>query len=261
MCRAYFTLIEMLVVIAIISILASMLSPSLRKALEKAQEVACANNLKQVGIGHGIYAGDYNGRLPAVGINGYGDGAAFNDGRGMGWDDALWVSLGGEPRSDWGAPPAGTGLGIYQCPTDKATNVSVPPSWSGDTSRPLAFQSYATIVSSEPTSRSRSARIDCGNLIVYDGGDNVPTVRASPSQVVRLIDQHWWRTQGESAGIYWWENYMSDTQVNWHSYHSNGTRTNALFFDGRVASLDVSVPMTLPNLFRGRGVYSHFNVR
>ncbi len=45
-----FTLIEMLVVIAIISILASMLSGPISRAIQKGREVACTNQLKQIGI-------------------------------------------------------------------------------------------------------------------------------------------------------------------------------------------------------------------
>lgn len=62
--RKGFTLIELLVVIAIISLLISLLVPSLGRAMESANRVACASNVRNMHLATVAYAMDHNGQLP-----------------------------------------------------------------------------------------------------------------------------------------------------------------------------------------------------
>jgi prepilin-type processing-associated H-X9-DG protein len=62
--RKFFTLVELLIIIAIISILASLLLPALKTAKEKVNEIDCASKLKQLGAAFIMYVSDYNDCLP-----------------------------------------------------------------------------------------------------------------------------------------------------------------------------------------------------
>src|SRR4051794_18855694 len=59
-----FTLVELLVVIAIIAVLIAILLPGLSRARQRAVEVQCMSNLRQLGVLMMNYALEFKGRYP-----------------------------------------------------------------------------------------------------------------------------------------------------------------------------------------------------
>ena len=58
------TLMEMLVIIAIIAILAGVLLPVLTRARSRGHQTACTHNLRQLYVAYTLYERDWNGRFP-----------------------------------------------------------------------------------------------------------------------------------------------------------------------------------------------------
>lgn len=65
--RGGFTLIELMIVIAIIAILAAILVPNFIRARAQGQLTACKSNLKNIGTACEMYSTDWGGKYPVTG--------------------------------------------------------------------------------------------------------------------------------------------------------------------------------------------------
>lgn len=63
----FFTLIELLLVITIVAILASLLLPALKQTKDRAKQIQCTNQLKQLALSFDMYRSDWNDYFVPVG--------------------------------------------------------------------------------------------------------------------------------------------------------------------------------------------------
>ncbi len=62
--RGGFSLIDLLVSMAVVAVLILIMVPSLSSVREAARRVVCSSNIRQIGLGLGMYADDYGGAIP-----------------------------------------------------------------------------------------------------------------------------------------------------------------------------------------------------
>ena len=108
-----FSLIELLVVVAIIGILSSILLPTLGKVRTKAKITTCLNNSKALSVGLNLYTSDNNDFFPVQDNN-------------IGWDDQISSYLGfswtdAEKESAFIVQANYSSIKIFHCPLDEVT--------------------------------------------------------------------------------------------------------------------------------------------
>ena len=224
---AAFTLVELLVVVAVVALLAAILGPSLKKARNLAMESACKANLRLWGIGFLAYASDHHGYLPHP--DGQEREVKGTDTGNEGYMDLVPPYMGERPRCEYPSGHKPT-HGFWQCPAAR-----VAP---GLSSRPNGYFSYAM----------NSYLAHDFNFGLAWGVDPQPSFLfmgrvVAPARTILMFEQTLNPQMGyngagglNSAGQYGAEDARAVTER--HAHIFGGTGGNVLYLDGHVAWRD-----------------------
>ncbi len=212
-----FTLIELLVVIAIIAILAAILFPVFAKAREKARQISCVSNMKQIGLGILQYSQDYDELMPRIGgAIGYPDGVQY-----MPWSTFI------APYIKNGAGTTSTALtgNVFKCPSNPSTSTA----YAGEQG---AYQYSCDYVTNYNGSFNPSVNYAQGNGAFSNGADISIASIATPASLIALLEGN-----GTGAAKSGWNIDVTNSNFTNTIFAGHTATGNYLFCDGHVKSL------------------------
>lgn len=122
--KSGFTLIELLVVIAIIAILAAILFPVFAQAREKARQITCVSNERQIGLGILQYEQDYDEDFPMMHYNDGDSAKCGGSGCEVRWENAVAPYIKNGQVYTYDGYYSGTG-GVWTCPDEPIAQPNV----------------------------------------------------------------------------------------------------------------------------------------
>ena len=132
-----FTLVELLVVIAVIGVLASLLLPALTKGISLARRTQCINLKKQLCLAFQMYVDEHEGLIPREGYAAFGtvmwnNWAEVENGNDV-WYNALPLELGYPPASKYALEAERAGFyaksSLFQCPSARMPSEVTDPAY------------------------------------------------------------------------------------------------------------------------------------
>lgn len=220
--RSGFTLIEMLVVIAIIALLASIIFPSVAGALRRAKSVRCLSYMKQIGIAFSGYAADNKGAIPLVTNQGTGSSSGK-----LHWIQYLSGYVGKEDAG-WSDPKDPNNV-FWGCPAWEGRDAgwNVPPQTQIATSSPgYGMNMYPE----QPANWNANARNDASNEPLYYIDDI--TFSSSRVIVADTIDWHVSASWNFENGFYGFTSWSRGDPFR------HGRTANYLFYDGHAEAIE-----------------------
>lgn len=233
-----FTLVELLVVIAVIGILVGLLLPAVQAAREAARRLSCVNNLKQISLAVINYH-DQMRRFPSGYIRQSSDPNADRFKIGWGWGAAIQGQLDNRPLADQIArvttldPMGQSGirtqlLATWRCPTDMPTGLTCVPRVTQNMNPPLptpenpnppdiqrpciGFAARANYVASFGAS-AVGAGAKGNGLFFVDSNLAMRDVTDGTSNTFMAGERHVATGQATWVGVHWGES-MGGTQYN-----------------------------------------------